>query len=76
MPNGSLPARVAWIEIVSSVNAAALWKSLPARVAWIEIFKAMSNRSHTTSLPARVAWIEMCTEIVSILENLGRYPRG
>ena len=42
----SLPARVAWIEIV---NAAALWntdKSLPARVAWIEIYRGVVHGAY------------------------------
>ena len=56
----SLPARGAWIEMVTTKGLEQLVGSLPARGAWIEIPQRMDRRKRTlSSLPARGAWIEI-----------------
>ena len=67
LPDQSLSARRAWIEIIEEVSKYVVKESLSARRAWIEISLHFLWCRFCRSLSARRAWIEIVRFTASLI---------
>ena len=76
-PLESLPARGAWIEIISTtLTPSEIWRRSPHGERGLKYCGKCHTRKERMSLPARGAWIEIAKAMMSFFFTVCRSPHG